>query len=297
MQIYRIPFQAMACGCEVVLAAEDEQVMFGLAQQAIAEVKRIETSYSRYRTDSIVSKINAAAGGKEVECDEETCSLLDFAQTLYVSSEGLFDITAGILRRAWDFKQPRIPPDYELAQLCQRIGWSKVEREGNKLRLPQTGMEIDFGGFGKEYAADRAAAILQVAGIRHAYVNLGGDIRALGPKPDGTPWIMGIQDPRHKDRIVASIPMHEGALATSGDYEKFFELDGQRYCQILNPHTGWPVRNWRSVSVLAPLTSLAGSCTTVAMLKEADGLGYLDAAGVRYLAIDQQGELHMQATS
>ncbi|MFZ6770116.1 FAD:protein FMN transferase [Undibacterium sp. Di26W] len=295
MQIYRIPFQAMACACEVVVAAEEEQAMFAIAQEAIAEVKRIESTYSRYRADSIVSRINAQAGGEAVQCDAETCSLLDYAQALHAASDGLFDITAGILRRAWDFKRAQVPAAADLEALCALIGWDKVERGADHIRLPQAGMEIDFGGFGKEYAADRAAALLLERGATHGYVNLGGDIRVLGPKPDGQAWIMGIQDPRQQEKIVASIPVPEGALATSGDYERYIEVAGQRYCHILNPRTGMPVQYWRSISVRAPLASLAGSCTTIAMLKEAQGLAYLRAAGVAYLAIDQQGEMHMHA--
>lgn len=297
MQIYRIPFKAMASTCEVVIADNDEQAMFAKAQDAIAEVRRIEVKYSRYRPDSIVSRINAQAGGDAIACDEETVALFDYAQALYQASDGLFDITAGILRQAWEFKSQRLPAENEVQALCQRIGWHKVERADNKLRLPLAGMEIDFGGFGKEYAADRAASVLQTAGVTHGYVNLGGDIRVLGPKPDGQAWIMGIQDPRQPDKIIASIPLTTGALATSGDYEKYMEVAGQRYCHILNPQTGMPVRQWRSISVLAPVTALAGSCTTIGMLKEAKALAYLQQTGLRFLAIDQQGRVHTQATA
>jgi len=297
MQIYRIPFKAMASTCEVVMADHDEHAMFAKAQEAIAEVRRIEVKYSRYRPDSIVSCINAQAGRDAVVCDEETLALFDYAQALYQASDGLFDITAGILRQAWNFKSSRVPAADELQVLCQRIGWAKVERTGDKLRLPLAGMEIDFGGFGKEYAADRAAAVLQAAGVTHGYINLGGDIRVLGPKPDEQPWIMGIQDPRQQDNIAASIPLTTGALATSGDYERYFEVGEERYCHILNPQTGMPVRHWRSISVLAPLTALAGSCTTIGMLKEKDALEYLQQTGLRFLAIDQQGNVHTQAAA
>ncbi len=295
MQIYRIPFKAMASTCEVVIADTDEQAMFAKAQEAIAEVRRIEVKYSRYRPDSIVSRINAQAGGDAVSCDEETVALFDYAAALHQASNGLFDITAGILRQAWDFKSQRVPAADELHVLCERIGWHKAERAGDRFRLPQAGMEIDFGGFGKEYAADRAAAVLEAAGVTNGYVNLGGDIRVLGPKPDGQAWVMGIQDPRQHDKIAASIPLTAGALATSGDYERYFETDGLRYCHILNPRTGMPVSYWRSISVLAPLTALAGSCTTIGMLKEGDALAYLRQTGLRFLAIDQQGIVHTQA--
>lgn len=296
MQVFRIQFNAMACGCEIAIAGSDEVAAYQSAQLAVDEVKRIEFKFSRYRADSIVSRINAQAGGEPLECDEETCSLLDYADALYKTSDRLFDITSGILRRAWNFKSQRVPAPDELHALCACVGWSKVERENNFIRLPVLGMEIDFGGFGKEYAVDRAAGLLATQGIDSGYVNLGGDIRVLGPKPDGQAWVMGIQDPRNKENLVASIPMMEGALATSGDYEKYFEDQGRRYCHILNPATGLPVQRWRSISVLAPLASVAGSCTTIAMLKEDDALAYLDATDMRYLAIDQKGELFMNAS-
>ncbi len=138
--------------------------------------------------------------------------------------------------------------------------------------MPLAGMELDFGGFGKEYAADRAAAMIHGKGVRHGYVNLAGDIRVVGPKLDESPWLIGIQDPRNKSRTIASIPLFTGALATSGDYERFIEVDGHRYCHIINPRSGYPVTYWRSVTVVAPLAITAGSYSTIAMLKEADGL-------------------------
>ena len=102
-------------------------------------------------------------------------------------------------------------------------------------------MEIDFGGIGKEYAADRVATICLEHGLRHGLVNLGGDIRAIGPQADGTPWRVGIRHPRVQDAAIAGFDLAAGALATSGDYERYFEIDGKRYCHILNPTTGMPV--------------------------------------------------------
>lgn len=289
MATFRFPFQAMASTCEIVLAGEDEAHAARLAQAVVAEVKRIETKYSRYRPDSIVSRINAAAGGDWVECDEETTALLDYAGTLYAMSDGLFDATSGILRRAWDFKQAVVPAQETLAPLLELIDWQQVERDGTRVRLARAGMELDFGGFGKEYATDCAADLLLSLGAHHGYVNLAGDMRILGPKPDGEAWTIGIQDPRRKDAIVAGIPIERGALATSGDYERFFELNGRRYCHILNPHSGMPVSYWRSVSVLAPRAIVAGSCSTIAMLKEADGIAFLEEAGMNYFTVDSSG--------
>jgi len=281
----------MASPCEIRLAAADAQAAEHLARQAIAEVKRIEAKYSRYRDDSVVAQINAAAGRQAVACDAETRSLLDYANALHAASDGLFDITSGVLRRAWNFREPRVPSADALAPLLAKVGWDKVDLSSGQVFLKQAGMEIDFGGFGKEYAADRAAALLIDAGVRHGYVNLGGDMRFVGPQPDGEPWSIGIQDPRDADGVIASIPVSLGALTTSGDYERYFEVDGQRYCHVLDPRDGMPVRYWRSVSVLAPLAIAAGSCATIAMLKQAAGLDFLHASGMAYLAVDAEGKL------
>jgi thiamine biosynthesis lipoprotein len=289
--LYCFPFEAMASRCEVRLAAPDREAGARLAHLAIDEVRRIERKYSRYRAGSVVARINAGAGAAWTVFDAETEALLDYAATLHASSGGLFDITSGVLRRAWDFRRPVLPETQALRDLLGLVGWDKVQRRRRRIRLPVDGMEIDFGGFGKEYAADRAAAILVARGALHGYVNLGGDMRFLGPRPDGQPWQIGVQDPRHADGLAAGIPVSLGALATSGDYERYIEVDGQRYCHVLDPRSGMPVSHWRSVSVLAPVAIAAGSCATIAMLMQADGLAFLEQSGMAFLAIDQQGQV------
>ena len=296
MEIYRFGFDAMGGSGEVVLASKSKNEGHAIANLVLEEVARIEFKYSRYRPESIVSRVNAAAGGDFVACDEETSSLFNYADTLYENSDGLFDMTSGVLRHAWDFSKALLPEPAKLSGLLALVGWNRVERQGNAIRLPLAGMEIDFGGIGKEYAADRAAAVVADQGVTHGYVNLAGDIRLVGPKPDGTPWIIGIQDPRHKELMIASIPLHCGALATSGDYERFFEVDGNRYCHILHPRTGYPVTYWRSVTVVAPLAITAGSCTTLAMLKGPDALAFLDDTGMGYLVVDHSGKIYHKNT-
>ncbi len=290
--MHRTNFAAMACHCEVVLAGVSDGEATAAAREAIAEVARIETKYSRYRADSLLSRINAQAGGEPVACDDETLMLLEFADTLHRASEGLFDITAGVLRRAWNFKQPRVPSADEMAPLLRLIGWPRVQRQGAFVRLPEPGMEIDFGGFGKEYAADRAGALLAARGLAHGYVNLGGDMRVIGPKPDGAPWMMGIQHPRRPGQLLATLPVVRGGLATSGDYERYFEIDGVRYCHILDPRSGMPASHWQTISVLAPVAVAAGNLSTIAMLKAGAAIDFLEAASVPYLALNQAGQLH-----
>jgi len=283
-------FQAMASACELRLVGTDDGALQHAAQAAIAEVHRIERKYSRYDAASVVSRINAAAGsGRAVAVDGETAGLLTFAGRLHALSDGRFDITSGVLRRAWDFRAGRVPGSAEVEALLPLIGWPRVLFDGHRVALPQAGMEIDFGGFGKEYAADRAAALLRHAGVAGGYVNLGGDIAMLGPRSDGRGWRLGIRHPRRDDALVDTLELGAGALATSGDYERYFEVDGIRYCHVLDPRSGWPVRDWQSVSVVAPTCAAAGAACTIAMLLGEGGLTFVREQSLPFLAVDAQG--------
>lgn len=286
---FSIEFDAMASRCELRLVAPDETRARAWARHAIDEVRRIEAKYSRYRDDSVIAVINRGAGAAPVRVDAETQALLAYADALWRDSGGRFDATSGVLRRAWDFRRGIVPDEAALAALRLLIGWQDVERDAAAVRLPRPGMELDFGGFGKEYAADRAAEALRAAGARHGFVDLGGDIRAIGPQPDGTPWSIGITHPREAGRTIASIELADGAICTSGDYERFFECEGVRHCHVLDPRTGRSVRHWRSVTVVAPVAVAAGGYTTVAMLLEADAPAYLDDTGLPWLAIGPDG--------
>jgi len=283
----------MASQCEVSVYAPREETARAWTDAAITEVRRIEAKYSRYRYDSVTAAINRSAGKSPIQVDSETAALLDFASELHAQSDGAFDLTSGVLRRAWDFKAARVPSQAALDQLLQRVGWSKIKWHAPTLHL-HAEMEIDFGGIGKEYAADRAAAIAADLGAQHGLVNLGGDVRVIGPHADGSAWRIAVQDPRGAPgETIAHMNVSLGAMATSGDYERYFEHDGKRYSHLLDPRTGWPVEHWRSMSVVAPLAIAAGACATVAMLKPvADGLTFLDAQPVRYLGIDGEGQCH-----
>lgn len=283
---------AMGSACSLHLLAPDRGTAQAWCEAAWAEVRRIEHKFSRYRPDSLVSRINAAAGGDPVVSDAETDSLLDFAGALHLSSDGRFDATSGVLRQVWDFRKPTRPDPARLAAVRRLIGWQWVERSPGQVRLAKAGMELDFGGFGKEYAADRVAAVLRELGARRGWVNLGGDLHALGPRQDGRDWTIGIQDPRHPQGVVAEVALGRGGLATSGDYERHVVLDGKRCCHVLDARTGWPVSHWRSVSVAAPLCIVAGGWATLGMLAAGEAQALLEVAGCAYLAIDAEGHPH-----
>ncbi len=292
MDIFRFGFESMGCGCEILVACADKNQAVAAVEPSIQEISRIEQKYSRYRKGSVVSLINEFAGLDSVECDDETMFLLRYAGKLFEQSGGLFDVTSGVLGMAWDFDRKQLPEKKIVDYLLELVGWKHVECDGMSVRLSRKGMRIDLGGIGKEYAADRAAEMLYATGIRHGYVNMAGDIRVVGPMADGEPWTIGIRDPRRTEALIASIPLYTGAIATSGDYERYFEVAGRRYSHIINPVSGCPVNYWRSVTVAAPSAMSAGSCSTIAMLKEVGGLDYLDQAGILYLAVDHTGKIY-----
>jgi len=280
----------MAAEHELQIHCDDAERARVAAARAMGEVARIEEKYSRYRPGSLLSRINAAAGGAFIEVDDETERLLDYADACYRESQGLFDATSGVLRRAWKFDVERVPDETDLATVLPLIGWTLVEREPGRVRLGRAGMELDFGGFGKEYAVDRACMALGEAGIASAVVNLAGDVCILGPQPAGAPWSIGIRHPRIDGVAIAKMPITSGALATSGDYERFVEVDGVRHCHILDPRTGRSARGFQSVSVLAPTCLVAGSATTIAMLMGRDaGLAWLRDLGLTFLCVLEDG--------
>lgn len=287
-RLQRRRFRAMGCPCQIWLHGDTAA---GVARQAEAEILRLEAKYSRYRDDSVLSRINAAAGADWVEIDPETEQLLDYAAVAWEQSGGLFDITSGILRRAWDFRSSRLPKPSEISALLPLIGWQLVERKAGQVRLPRAGMELDFGGFGKEYAVDAARALCVRAGLYHGLIDLGGDIAIIGPQPDGSPWRVGISDPLAPERAKLELQMVEGCLATSGNYQRYLVADGMRYCHLLVPGTGWPAQGaYAGVSVIAEQCLIAGTASTVALLQPATkAASWLDSVGLPHLWIDAHG--------
>ena len=232
----RVPFKAMGSPCELHLHAESQARLDSVAGAAIAEVARLEAKYSRYQGDSLASRINASAGDPAgLEIDSETASLLDYADLAWRQSGGLFDISSGVLRRVWNLRAGRVPEPAEIEALRPLIGWDKIRWRRPQLVLPVAGMELDFGGYVKEYAADRVAELCRAAGLRHGLVDLGGDLAVVGPHPDGSPWRVGIRHPRARESALASIALLAGGIATSGDYERCMLVDGKRYAHILEP--------------------------------------------------------------
>jgi thiamine biosynthesis lipoprotein len=290
----RFGFRAMGSPCELHLFGASRNALAPIAQACREEVQRLEYKFSRYREDSLATLINRSAGDdRGVEVDAETAALLDFAETAHAESEGRFDPTSGVLRQIWDFKSGRLPRERDLARVRPLVGWQKLRWESPRIALPLTGMELDFGGFVKEYAADRVAELCRERGIGSGLVDLGGDLAVVGPRPGDQPWLVGIRDPRNPAFAMARIALSRGGLATSGDYERFMIVDGVRYSHLLDPRSGASFLGGPAcVSVVAPHCLVAGVTSTTAMLHEhPDAVAFLDDVGLTHLAVSQTGEI------
>lgn len=270
-------FRAMASPCEVLVDGASAETIGELAHLAAAEVRRIESHWSRYRDDNIVHAINTA-GGRPVKVDDETARFLDYAQQLHALSEGLFDVTSGVLRRVWRFDgSDRVPDERQIAAVLPLVGWQHVRWTAPWLRMP-AGMEIDFGGIGKEYAVDRALTLIAVQTQLPVLVNCGGDLAVNGPRRNGSAWQVGIEIPGRERTPV--VPLGRGAIASSGDAHRFLLKDGIRYPHVLDPRTGRAVTGGpRTVTVRAATCTEAGVLSTLAMLHGAQAEDYLRACG------------------
>jgi thiamine biosynthesis lipoprotein len=276
-------FFAMGSPCQVLIDSDDTAERLALIETAKAEALRVEQKFSRYRSDNLIHRINHAEG-RGTEVDPETALLLDYAAICHQTSDGLFDITSGALRRAWSFDgSDRIPDPEAVRAALALVGWQRVEWKKPVLTMP-AGMEIDLGGIAKEYAVDRTAGLLQARTGRPFLVNFGGDLYAPGPRRGGRPWGVGVDDPsRTGEAVLYRIDLTRGGLATSGDARRYVIHRGRRLGHILNPKTGWPVEGApRSVTVLAPTCLEAGTLSTLACLQGPRARRFLEGQRVQF---------------
>ena len=271
----------MATPCEVRLETEDAALAEAVARVAEEEARRIERKFSRYKSDSVVGRINAS-GGKEMAVDAETAHLLDFAARCFEVSDGLFDVTSGVLRRVWRFDgSDHVPSDAQIGALRPLSGWRKGKWKSPASVLP-AGMEIDLGGLAKEYAVDRTLGAIREITPLPALVNFGGDLRVSGPRKYGARWKVAIESVEKNGQVAGMLELADGALATSGDARRFLLKDGVRYGHILNPRTGRPVEHTpRSVTVAAATCVEAGMFATLAMLQGKRAEAFLKREGIR----------------
>lgn len=266
-----------------------------LIDRAFAEIARIDTVMSRHLTDSEVNRATMQAWSGQAECSPELSLVLERSQQFAELSGGAFDVTVGALTRLWGFPDAVAPPAPGQVDSARALtGYRELTLEGRRLRLARPGITLDLGGVAKGYAVDRAVAVLQAGGIAAGLVDAGGNIRYFGTKPDGRPWSTGIQHPRQTDGVL--IATVEGvdlpAVATSGDYQQYFELDGRRYHHLLDPATGYPAQGvisataWAASAMEADILS-----TTVFVLGPERGIALADSLeSVEALVILAEGD-------
>jgi thiamine biosynthesis lipoprotein len=273
-------FLAMASPCIVLVDSPDPALGAQAGEIAKSEALRIEAKFSRYRP-SVVTTINENAG-RDVEVDEETADLLDYTVMCHRLSDGRFDITSGALRRAWKFDRiGTLPAESQVIEALKCVGWERVAWNRPVIRIA-AGMEIDFGGVGKEYAVDRALALIRKHTLAPVLVNFGGDLRVSGPRADGGAWRVAIEDVDRHGASAGLLELTGGALATSGDAHRHLVSDGVRYGHVLDPRTGWPIPDApRSVTVHAETCSEAGLLAKLAILRGAGAEEFLAAEKIR----------------
>jgi len=289
---YSISFNAMASPCEVIVQTTDKQLASNLGNIVATEVWRIEDKYSRYDHNSLCSAINREAG-QSVAIDEETYLLLTFADHCYQLSDGLFDISSGVLRKIWTFhggsvQSSEFPSQTQVSAALSMVGWKKIHFDRQQITLSK-GMEIDFGGIGKEYAVDRSIILAKQLTSAPVLVNLGGDLAVTRPRLNNETWQVAIEHPDLDSTLGTDNPtdmivsLKSGALATSGDAKQFLIKDGIRYGHILNAKIGWPIAMApRSITVVSPHCIQAGILATLALLQGANAESFLTEQEIKF---------------
>ena len=279
--VRRHVFSALGTECLVLFLCPEDTRARAFADAAQRWTQAFEAKYSRFRTDSLVGRINAAAGRAWVELDEDAAHIFDLAGQLVQLTGGILDPSALPLLNLWNYRArtPRVPTDAEVEAARLLVGWSKVQRSPGRIRLPEPGMGLDLGGFGKEYAVDAVVEIARAHGIENLLVDFGHDVRVLGQPADGPWWRIGVEDPARPGRSWTTLGLTNRGVATSGDYVRGFTVGGRRYGHILDPRTGRPVAHGcRSVTVVAPSCLEAGVLSTTAfVLGPAAGLRLIES--------------------
>jgi thiamine biosynthesis lipoprotein len=269
-----------------------------LLDAVMAEMRRIDATYSPYLESSDLSVLNREAPRGWVKVTAEMFELLSRSRRVSELTDGAFDVTYASVGRYYDYREGKRPDNAQIREAVEAIDYRYVELDpdGLRVRYAHPGVYVDLGGIAKGYAVDRAAAVLRRAGIEQAGVSAGGDSYIIGDRR-GEPWTVGIRDPRKEDAMAAVLPLMDTAVSTSGDYERFFEEDGVRYHHILDPATGRSARESWSVTILGPDATFTDALSTSVFVLGPDrGLELIDRLpGIDAIVIDAAGRLRYSA--
>ncbi|HQU70892.1 MAG TPA: FAD:protein FMN transferase [Calditrichia bacterium] len=297
LKTHKEVLKLMGSRFEISAVSADPQVAWEAIRAAISEINRIEHLISSWDSLSQTSRINRMAGIEPVAVDPELYQLIERAKKVSVITGGAFDISYASMDRVWfyDGRMTALPSPEAIAASVALINYRDIELNPAQTTvfLRNKGMKIGFGAIGKGYAADRAKEVMLNLGIASGVVNAGGDLVAWGKQEDERDWQVGIADPRNKEDIISWLSTSEKAVVTSGNYEKFVELEGKTYGHIIDPRTGWPVGGLKSVTIICPSGELADAlATSVFILGENDGLALINKMkGIECILVTADDEL------
>lgn len=263
----------------------------------IAEVSRIEALISDWKPESQVSQVNSHAGIRAFKVDPEVIALTARALQLSEITGGAFDISFAAMDRIWKFdgSMTAMPSPEAIRKSVEKVGYKNIVLDSinSTIFLKLKGMKIGFGALGEGYAADKCREMMLKRGIKAGIVNGSGDMSTWGKQPDGTAWTIGITNPRHHNTLIAAVPVYEGSVVTSGNYEKYVTFNGKRYAHIINPATGYPATGLTSVTLFGPSTELAnGFSTSMMVLGKDAAISFIKRfPAYRYIIITDGGKI------
>jgi thiamine biosynthesis lipoprotein len=287
-------FRALGTNCTIKFRLDDETKALQFGADALDWIGKFEAKFSRFRADSIISRINTAAGREWTQIDPETEKMLDLADGIFKLTKGILDPTMLPLMQVWDWKvvHDRLPEPASVARALALTGWQKVQRAPGRIFLPEVGMGLDFGGFGKEFAVDMLAGVAKRHGIKDVLIDLGRDVLARGGNGSHPFWHVGLEDGSNPGVCWGGVGVTDRAVCSSGNYARQFTHHGITYGHILDPRTGWPVQNGtKAVTVIAKSCLDAGIYSTaVFVLGSVAGLALASRApGVAVCIQSDQG--------
>jgi thiamine biosynthesis lipoprotein len=267
-----------------------------LALKAVmAEMERINQLMSPYIDTSELSLINASAGKVAMVISDEMFELLDKSIKISDLTKGAFDITFASVGYLYNYKGNKRPDEATIASLLDAVNYKHIvlNKENKTVFFSNEKVKIDLGGIAKGHAVDNSISLLERMGILHGLVTAGGDTRLIGDRR-GKPWIVGIRDPRNKEKQAVVMPLQSSAMSTSGDYERYFEEDGKRYHHILSPKTGKSTYDVQSVSIIGPSSTFNDALSTaVFVMGLREGLGMINRIdGYDAVVMDNQRKMH-----
>ncbi|MEQ5789621.1 FAD:protein FMN transferase [Muricauda sp. NFXS6] len=283
---------------EITVVAPNEEIGYINIDEAVSEIERVEKLISSWDKDSETTLINKNAGIKPVKVNRELLNLIERSIKISEITDGAFDITYASMDNIWKFDgtMDKVPTEAEIKNSVSKVGFKKIQldAENQTVYLPEKGMKIGFGAIGKGYAADRAKELLVSKDVKGGIINASGDLTTWGTKVTGEKWLVGIANPLSKDKVFSWLPIIESSVATSGNYEKYIELDGKKYSHIMDPRTGYPTRGINSVSIFAKQAELCDALATAVFTMGRDvGLHMINQIdGVEAVVVDSENKVH-----